>query len=221
MATQPGVTQRNGPKRCDCPSGRVNRLEGLKLTKRSAGLKLISRLEGARLRIPHPAWYDARHPGTRGVLGKSQAEEGIMRSRYSILVVVALAVLGVAWSVPWTAQANSPSSSPGAGQPVSWYVEWAQGTREVIIVPKVPGSGGVVITDAIVQRVSTDYLLVQRDAEGDQTKVRFMLHNSRTTEHTGPAIHPFGSGIPFREGSSLVLLIPRTAGASMTIIGRT
>ena len=83
------------------------------------------------------------------------------------MVVLALAVVGVAWSVPWSAQANCPSNSLEVGQPVSWYVV-REGEEELILVPRVEGKGltGVVIT-RVLQSNDAVYELIERTGEGD------------------------------------------------------
>ena len=142
-----------------------------------------------------------------------------MRGRNSILIVLALAVVGVAWSVPWTAQANCPSSSV-AGQPVSWYVEWVGAKQEIVLVAVVPGPHGIAITDVVVlpDDPGKAYRFVQRDGEGDEFRSRLRFG----TEGTPKYQRTFRSGITFCAGSSIVIEnIFSTNVETITITGYT
>ena len=144
-----------------------------------------------------------------------------MRKRYSILVVVALAVVGVAWS--WTAQANCPSSTAGS-QPVSWFVTWEGNPEEVVIVPEVPGATGVVITAVIMPTWNRGHGLVQRDEDGDDKKAELIMNgiSSNNSHLVGSLVLTLGSGIPFCAGSSIVLAgVGTTTPRHVTIIGYT
>lgn len=147
-----------------------------------------------------------------------------MRGRNSIVVVAVLALCCVAWSVPWTASGQCPSSSIGPGKPVSWYVEWnePESPEELVIVPEVPGSDGVIITDIILSQWDREYELVQRDGGADETKARLRMYALFDTEKSGPLMHPLGPGIPFCEGSSIVVrILSNEPSGRITIIGRT